>query len=184
VKRIQLHHPEEIQQYEAQLHASAEQARVRLAEIVRSADGFGLLGRIKFEPIGCDPLDPQRPLNLIEQVNQTCTYLVSLQAVRRLFELHPGAAGFRLNLGTAPGTDIESLDGTIAAEVFAATSPKSNRKLQRDLQKVRAVQAAHRYVFFSCPGIPEGSYDVEGAGNVLVWSLGVPGTLQTEMQDC
>ena len=36
-----------------------------------------------------NPLDPTRPLNLIEQVNQTFTALVSVRAVEYLFRSSP-----------------------------------------------------------------------------------------------
>ena len=172
MKQIQIRNVEEIEPYEEKLRESAEKARGQLAEILQGEGGIRLISRIKFEKIGFDPLDPERALNLIEQVNQTCTYLASLKAVRALISLHPDMQGYHLNLGTTSGTDIESLDGSIATEVFAATSPKSNRKLQRDMEKVRAVKAAHKYVFFACPGIPEGRYEVAGEGEVVAWSVG------------
>ena len=63
---------------------------------------------MKFTEMAWHPID-DRPLNLIEQLNQTWTYLVTLKALPFLFERHPAAGGFRLNLGTASGTDIESV---------------------------------------------------------------------------
>src|ERR1035437_2926245 len=57
--------------------------------------------------MGWHPID-DRPLNLIEQTNQTWTYLVTLKALPFLFERHPDAGGFCLNLGTQAGTDITS----------------------------------------------------------------------------
>jgi hypothetical protein len=73
-----------------------------------------------------------RQLNLVEQINQTWTYLVSLSAVRFLFERHPDAGGFLLNWGTAGGTDILSFaPHRVAAEAFAVVHPANNRKLQK-----------------------------------------------------
>jgi hypothetical protein len=34
------------------------------------------------------------------------------------------------------------------AETFAATHPDSNRKLQNDVEKLRRVDAKHKYVFY------------------------------------
>ena len=106
-------------------------------------------------------------LNLIEQVNQTFTALVSVRAVEYLFDHHPGACPFRVNLGTAPGSDIESLDRSVVAEVFAATSPSSNQKKKKDIAKAAAVPAKHRYVFFHCPG----NHNRETVGEVTVVPL-------------
>ena len=119
----------------------------------RLADDVGLtsLAVLKFATPGCDPLDPARGLHLIEQINQTFTYLTSIQGARWLLHHHPGHSPFVLNLGTAPGSDIISEDGSIAAEVFAATNPDSNDKLRKDVAKVRAVEAVHRYVFYLSP---------------------------------
>jgi hypothetical protein len=60
-----------------------------------------------------------------------------------------------MNLGTTAGTDVESADGRIAAEVFAAVSPSNNGKLQKDISKVNSTAAEHRYVFFYSPGAHE-----------------------------
>ncbi len=111
-----------------------------------------VLRAVKFEEIGFDPLEPNRQLNLIEQVNQTFTALVSVRAVEYLLNSHAEAAPFTLNLGTVQGTDIESHDCSVAAEVFSATHPNSNGKLRKDIDRVRRLRARHRYVFFHCPG--------------------------------
>ncbi|CAN5716851.1 hypothetical protein BH18ACI4_BH18ACI4_06210 [soil metagenome] len=92
-----------------------------------------------------------RSLNLIEQINQTFTYLASVQAARWLFHNHPSAAPFRLNLGTAGGTDLESIDGSVAAETFASVNPRNNRKLDNDIDKVGRTAATHKYAFYICP---------------------------------
>ncbi|MGH9859359.1 MAG: hypothetical protein ACRD5F_04965, partial [Candidatus Acidiferrales bacterium] len=51
-------------------------------------------------------------------------------------------------LGTAPGHDIESPDGSVVAEAFAATTFTSNRKLARELRRLSTAPATHRYVFY------------------------------------
>jgi hypothetical protein len=88
---------------------------------------------------------------LIEQINQTFTYLASIQATRWLFKRHSDAAPFRLNLGTTGGTDIESFDGSVAAETFASVNPRNNSKLLADIDKVGCTAAVHKYVFYICP---------------------------------
>ncbi len=120
---------------EAKVIRSGLTAAQKLRELLAREDGIGALRRIKFDSVGCDPLDEERHLNLIEQINQSFTYLVSFRAVERLFHDHPRAAPYRLNLGTQAGSDVESIDGAVAAEVFAAVSPDNNRKLERDIEK-------------------------------------------------
>lgn len=143
---------DEAAELELALASAAEAAVADLAALVSRSHPLDVLEALKFQRFGRDPLDPTRPLNLIEQLNQTFTYLVSVRAVEFLFEEHPEAAPFRLNLGTAPGSDVESVHGSVAAEVFAAVAPNNNRKLAKDVAKVRATPAAHKYVFFYCPG--------------------------------
>ena len=132
------------------------------------------LFQLKFAAVGCDPLNPSRPLNLIEQLNQTFTYLESFIGAAFLFDRHRCVQHLSLNLGTSPGFDIQtSEDGGIAAEVFAAVTPQNNRKLVKDVEKVSAADAAFRYVLFISPAHEAGAY--RGAPNgrgVVVWSLG------------
>jgi hypothetical protein len=130
---------------------SAQASIGKLQKLLARDGGLSALAALKFGEAGCDPLDSARSLNLVEQLNQSFTYLASIAATGWLFEHHPGNAPFILNLGTAPGSDIISHDGTIAAETFAATHPGSNRKLQRDIEKVRSIDAIHKYVFFLSP---------------------------------
>ena len=111
---------------------------------------------MRFETLGFDPLTCA-PLNVIEQLNQTFTILVSLRAVERLIEMHPEANGFRLALATSSGRDIESAEpGLVAAEVFSATHPGSNQKLKKDIERLYTDPARHRYVFFAAPGYRSG----------------------------
>jgi hypothetical protein len=53
----------------------------------------------------------------------------------------------------AGGRDIESVaPDCVAAEVFSATRPTSNQKLKKDIARLSADPARHRYVFFASPG--------------------------------
>jgi hypothetical protein len=173
-KKITLHKIEDIDTYIEDLRSSADEAQLKLAEISEKAEPLDFLYRIKFEGIGCDPFNTQRPLNLIEQVNQTFTYLASFKAAKMLFSWHSGLTSLRMNLGTSSGTDIESdYDGGISAEVFAATSPSSNDKLKKDIEKVSKSHARHKYVFFMCPTCDEGQYlKCKAPTGIKVWSLG------------
>ena len=154
---------------EDEIRIASERARLALRRIVEQSDALHVLKAVKFDKIGRDPMDPTRPLNLIEQVNQTFTALVSVRAVEYLFSHHPEAAPFRVNLGTARGFDIESLDGSVAAEVFSATHPSSNDKLKNDIAQVGESPAKHRYVFFHCPG----DHACRSDGEVRIIPLGL-----------
>ena len=140
------------------------------------SDGVEVLRQMKFAEMGWHPIDDW-PLNLIEQLNQTWTYLVTLKALPFLFERHPAAGGFRLNLGTASGTDIESVaPRVVAAEVFAAVHPSNNRKLTKELKRLalECPDAQARYVFFGAPGFRhERQHKLESVEGIEVWGIDV-----------
>ena len=137
-------------------------------------DSLQVLRMMKFEEIGHHPTESRR-LNIIEQVNQTFSYLLTVEAERTLLARHPEAQGLRINLGTAAGFDLENLvPGVVAAAVFAATHPRSNDKLRKEIQRLveQAPSVQHRYVFFSCPGHESGRRPkLESAPSVIIWSL-------------
>jgi hypothetical protein len=116
----------------------------------------------------------RRHLNVVEQLNQTFTILVTLRAVERLIEFHPDAGGFRLALGPSSGRDIESVaPDMVAAEVFSATHTNSNQKLKKDLARLLADPARHRYVFFAAPGYEAGRQEEleKTAPGILVYAV-------------
>ncbi len=140
------------------MHAQILDGAARTATWLRSfdADPMMLLRKLRFETVGHNPLTGA-PLNVVEQLNQTFTILVSLRAVEKLIELHPEAKGFRLALGTSSGRDIESVEpDLVAAEVFSATHPNSNQKLRKDIARLEVDPALHRYVFFAAPNYAPG----------------------------
>jgi hypothetical protein len=164
---------EEVEALVADVTRSAERALAGLSARLEAKQGLQALWSMKVRPLGCDPLDAESPLNLIEQINQTFTYLASARAVEQLLRLHPELAPFTLNLGTSPGSDIQSECGTLAAEVFAAVKPTNNRKLRDDRVKVSQTSALWKYVFFMCPGYGHGRQPkLEREAGVEVWSLG------------
>lgn len=135
-----------------------------------------LLRDMKFAPVGFHPIDG-RPLNLIEQINQTWTYAVALAAAKLLLELHPEAGGFKVAPGahmSIPLDIMSQADGLVGAETFAAVHPRNNGKLAGDLKKMAARPEAHRYVFFSSPAFPNTErltrFERDG---VQVWSLAI-----------
>lgn len=139
-----------------------------------SGSPMELFRAIKFDLVGFHPF-AGHALNLIEQVNQTATYLVALEAARLLFDFHPGEPGYVI----APGAymshplDIMSInEGQVGAETFAAVDPRNNNKLKKDLTKMANRTERSRYVFFSSPRYPETKRRIELETNgVHVWSV-------------
>jgi len=88
-----------------------------------------------------------------------------------LFTEYSELAPFRLNLGTAPGSDIESECGELAAEVFASVTPTNNQKLRKDIDKVLETEARLKFVFFICPNFELGRQPQLERSDVVVWAL-------------
>lgn len=164
---------EEADALESSVIASAARALQNIQDAANGADAINVLWQMKVAAVGCNPLDAESPLNLIEQLNQTFTYIASARAVKELLAEHSADAPFKLMLGTTAGSDIESQNGRVAAEVFAAVNTSNNRKLAKDIEKVRATGASIKYVFFMCPGIARGRQPrLEKGAEVRVWSVG------------
>jgi len=87
--------PSDIEEALERIEDSALRAQKALSALPFSP--LHALEALKFSPIGSHPLE-DRPLNIIEQVNQTFTYLVAVKAAELLMEWHPEAKGFRLSL--------------------------------------------------------------------------------------
>jgi hypothetical protein len=144
------------------IYARIAEAAARTVErlVAHTGDPMQLLRALRFDLVGHDPLTCE-PLNVVEQLNQTFTIIVTLRAIERLLELHPDSGGFRLALGTSSGRDIESVEPElVAAEVFSATRPTSNQKLKKDIARLALDPAQHRYVFFACPGYTAGRHQI------------------------
>jgi len=163
----------DVDRYLERLKAAAARAVAWLCE--QQGDPLDLLRRMKFAEIAFHPIE-DRPLNLIEQLNQTWAYATALAAARQLLKLHPDASGFKVAPGAhmAIPLDIMSFDGTVGAETFAAVHPRNNGKLARDVEKMARRSEQHRYVFFSSPQFPAPQQlpDFERDG-VKVWSVGI-----------
>lgn len=172
MKQRTVEDPEDANEIETLAKMAGHKALAQLAAL-KDSDPLTALWRMKTEALGCDPLDSSVPLNLIEQLNQTFTYIASARAARFLLKEHPDLGPYRLNLGTTPGPDIESSrSGGLSAEVFAAVTPQNNQKLRRDIQKVYETNASLKYVFFMCPGYEPGRQMHLSRDGVTVYSLG------------
>jgi hypothetical protein len=129
---------------------------------------------MKFEMVGTHPVDGHA-LNLVEQINQTWTYMVALAAARQLLVLHPEAGGYRLAPGAhaaAPLDIMREAEGLVGAETFASGDPRNNRKLAMDLAKMVARPERYRYIFFLSPKFPGTKRQFERDG-IQVWSVDV-----------
>jgi hypothetical protein len=164
----------DIDRYLGLLRSSA--AHLKRWIVQHNGDALDLLRSMKFEVVGRHPIE-DRPLNFVEQVNQTWTYAAALAATRKLLELHPEANGFKV----APGADMalpldimSVVENLVGAEVFAAVDPRNNRKLALDLAKLANRPELHRYVFFSSPGFPglQHRHELDTSG-VQVWSADI-----------
>ena len=112
----------DLDRLEAIIVASAEATVRDLKNLVDSRNALHALAVLKFTEAGKDPLDPERPLNIEQQLNQSFMYLASIGAARWLWQRHPDCAPLVLNLGTASGSDIESRCGRFAVNVCSDTS--------------------------------------------------------------
>lgn len=152
----------ELLELEKTIKESAEKVCQNLGALLKQHPPLDFLKVMKFQQAGVDPLNPTRPLNLIEQLNQSFTCLVSLKATEYLLLHHKASSPFTLNLGAIGGFDIISSDHEVVAETFSAVTPANNDKLRKDIQKVLQAEARHKYVFYFCPGIPRPESMVEG----------------------
>jgi hypothetical protein len=157
----------DLESLRAKLSSSAQHACRALAAALTDAHP---LRRLKFERLGCDPLDEQDTQNLAEQIDQHATYEVAADAVEWLMGMHPGREWELAPGAHGAGHDIVSTDGSVAAEVFAAVSPSNNDKLKKDVAKVSSFAGEHRYVFYRSP---QHGQRQQAVGSVVVVSLGM-----------
>lgn len=143
-KKVLFSNAEQVKLYRDKIVTITEK---HMDDLLKSGSGMEFLRKIKFSQAGYDPLF-QHETNFIEQVNQTFTYLVCLDAVEYLLKEHEGKR-FNVCFGTESGHDVESEDGSVICECFAATTPDSNGKLEKDCIKVNNNNdAENRYVIF------------------------------------
>jgi len=84
------------------MRASILDGAARTAEWLQriEAEPIVLLRKLRYEPVGHDPLTGE-PLNVVEQLNQTFTMLVTLGAVERLLSFTPTPVDFAWRSGRA-----------------------------------------------------------------------------------
>ena len=136
----------QVTQLEEAIIKNAEASFEVLKEYSATTDAMHFFTAIKFTKLGKDPITG-KALNLIEQINQTYSNLVTLAAVRDLLRRYPEKS-FLLNLGAKAGYDVQSTDGEVVAECFAVTSVSSNDKMNKDCKKLRLSKAKYKYIYF------------------------------------
>ena len=148
MKRQVVNSMDDLDRLERQIQRSVDTTAGLLKTLLQSRDTLEFFARLKFTEAGRDPLDCDRTLNVVEQLNQTFTYLATIGGARWIISNHPDCQPLVLNLGTASGFDIQSQCGRFVAETFAVTHPRSNDKLRKDISKIQQVAADHRFVFY------------------------------------
>lgn len=138
---------EQLHKYRQTIKNNLQATIEEVHKVITVGSAMDAIASFKYDKVAKEPISGE-PENLIEVVNQSQTYLISLMAVEYLMEKHPGT-GFTVNWGNIPGYDIESKDQSIIAECFAATSYRSNQKLAKDLKRLKENQfALYKYEFF------------------------------------
>ena len=138
---------EEIEHLKQTLLMNAEKTFEQVRVKTESLPAMAFLAEVKFDKMGVDPLKGTT-LNFIEQLNQMFSDLVVLEGASRLLCLYPEKT-LKLSLGPASGFDIESIDGEVVAECFAVTTATSNRKLEKDSDKLMSKAIGkHRHIYF------------------------------------
>lgn len=146
-KSVLIRNKEDLKHYREQIKMNLNLGFKNLIHLIETDDVLNVFQKMKFEKIVIEPLTGE-PENLLEVVNQCHTYLVSIMGMEYLLEIFPDTS-FTINFGNVSGYDIESEDGRIIAECFAATSYRSNGKLAADLIRLAENEnAKYKYEFF------------------------------------
>lgn len=150
---------EDIELHRSKIRKSIESSRDKINLQIKNYNSLDLFHAMKFEEFGCDPLDKSKAWNLVEQINQTFTYLVSMKAAEVIFLECKSVESIECNLGTSSGNDLIGRDKNggilVAAEVFSAVKTKNNGKLRKDVLKVMESKVRHMYVFFSTAAVKD-----------------------------
>ncbi|MDD3140537.1 MAG: hypothetical protein PHX08_16425 [Lachnospiraceae bacterium] len=125
-KQITVSDLAQLKQYETVILENLQKGKEALEQGLKNRSALEFFQMLKFDKCVVEPLSGE-PENLIEVVNQGMTYIVSLKAVEYLLKKH-SEKSFTVNWGNISGYDIESTDGLIIGECFAATSFRSNAR--------------------------------------------------------
>lgn len=146
-EQVLVRNVQELECYKEIITKNLQKSIEAMKMIIGKCSALEAFQSFKFDKLAVEPLTGNAE-NLIEVINQSQTYLISIMAVEYLYKIYPEHC-FRINWGNIPGYDIESVDGKIIAECFAATSYKSNGKLSADLKRLQNNNTAcYKYEFF------------------------------------
>ena len=123
-----------------------------MSEIQKIQDPVILFREMKFGKLGFAPRGSY-PENIVEQLNQSFTILMSCYAAEKYF---PDAAGFEFAFAFAGGRDMIACDknGEVIAEakIFTAVDANNSRKLRRCVDRMRKAEvspAGRRMICYS-----------------------------------
>ena len=146
-KQVTISNSQQLSEYKEILKKNIDATMYAIKNIVMENSSFDAIALFKYEKTVTEALTGEDE-NLIEFLNQTQTYLVSIMAVECLMKLFPDKE-FIVNFGNIPGHDILSTDEEVIAECFAVANFRNNRKLISDLDRLVANESAlHKFVFF------------------------------------
>lgn len=137
----------QVEELKLKMYKSANDTVEQLRTLIETHSALELLFKMKFEKIGYEPIEGTT-LNIIEQINQTFSDLVAINALEDLLTRYPEKR-FITHLGVEAGFDIEAEDGTVVAECFAVTIASSNGKLKKDSEKlINKAPHQKKYIYF------------------------------------
>lgn len=128
----------DLEKHKKAMQSNLTKSLQQLKLIFENADSIDVFDACKYEKIVFDPLTGENE-NLIEMLNQHQTYIVTLKGIEYLLNKYPSKSFFA-RFGNISGYDIESTDGEVVAECFAAVNYKNNQKLDKDLKKLDLVK--------------------------------------------
>jgi hypothetical protein len=164
----------DLDRYLGQVREAA--AKIHAWVAAQFGNPLDLLRRMKFETAGFQPIQGH-PLNLVEQIDQTWTYVVALAAGRHLLEMRPEAGDYVLAPAAHAAVELDIMSeapGLIGADTFAAVDPSNSKKLETGLPKLAVRTEQHRYSFLMSPGFPGFKRLRQWERNgIQVWSVDV-----------
>jgi hypothetical protein len=144
-KSVVIHSLDDLTAYKEKILSNLKRSTNQLQLILNNNDPLDVFKILKFTKCATEPLTSESE-NLIEVINQSMTYIISIMAVEYLYRVYNNT--FIINFGNVSGYDIISEDKSIVCECFAATSYTSNHKLVSDMKRLSESSAAHKYEFF------------------------------------
>lgn len=143
----------QITKLERSAHKAANATLRQVRQEVRGfRRGTEFLWCAKFDRTRTSACEKDRKLTVLEQANQTMTWLAGLCAVRVLLKLHPEAKRFEVCYPTEKGFDIVGKGVRVRAEVFATKDTSVRPRLRKVCARLCEKSPRTRnYIFFCSP---------------------------------